>query len=145
MQHKRINRSELFMGLAILSSKRSLCQRLQVGAVLVKDNRIIANSYNGLLPGTPDKCYLECDLNKPCTKTLHAEENLIAFCAKEGIPMTGCSVYITHSPCHKCLNLLTQAGVTSIIYKTPYRNVDHLLDTLVSIGQFSSNKTLTYK
>jgi len=145
MQHKRINRSELFMGLAILSSKRSLCQRLQVGAVLVKDNRIIANSYNGLLPGNLDTCYLECNIDKPCTKTLHAEENLIAFCAKEAIPMNNCSVYITHSPCKKCLNLLTQAGIKKIIYNIPYRNSEHLLNTLVSIGQFSSNKTLTYK
>jgi len=126
MSNQRISRNELYMGLAILSSKRSICERLQVGAVLVKDNRIIANSYNGLLPGSNDHCTGVCDTTKSCTKTLHAEQNLISFCAKEGISMKGCLVVLTDSPCLKCFNLLIQSGITEIIFHRAYRITGHL-------------------
>ena len=115
----RITRVEMFMDIAKTVSKRSSCPKKQVGAVLVKDNRIIATGYNGVLPGDKPKEGYNPKTNE--TKTVHAEANIISFCAKEGISTNGCTMYITLSPCEKCAELIIQSGIKKIIFFEKYR------------------------
>lgn len=128
---KRITRNELFMEVAKLFAKRSRCSRLQVGCVIVKDNRIISSGCNGPL-GT-DKTvdydiagFCECDRTSPCANSIHAEHNAILFAAKKGISLEGAIVYVTHSPCRKCSEALIQAGVNLVVYGELFRDSEPL-------------------
>ena len=120
------------MDIAILVSQRASCARGQVGAILVLDNRIVANSYNGSLPGAKH-CDHNCNISKPCEKTLHAEQNLIAFCAKNGIPTENTKLYITLAPCKTCAKNLIQAGINEVVYLEEFRDHEGL-DMLAKFG-----------
>jgi dCMP deaminase len=119
----RISREELFLGTALLFSKRSTCLKKNVGAVFTKDNRIIATGYNGVLP---HKDHSEGLDNLGITHTVHAEMNAIAFAAKNGIALKGFKAYLTLSPCEKCAEAMIQAGVSEVIFIEQYRNTDGL-------------------
>lgn len=116
---ERISRHQYFIEVAQLTSKRSTCPKKQVGAVLVKDGRIVAIGYNGVLPNTPHEEGMD---DQGITHTVHAEANIIAFCAKNGIATDDCILYTTLSPCIKCSELLIQAGVSIVIYNEEYRD-----------------------
>jgi dCMP deaminase len=116
---KRIDRKQYYEQAALLIARRSSCLKKQVGAILVKDKRIIAQGYNGLLPG--DDHLLELD-DQGISHTVHAEANVIAFCAKHGIPTDGATMYVTLSPCEKCAELIIQAGIIKVEFKEEYRN-----------------------
>jgi dCMP deaminase len=115
----RISRKKYYREAALLISRRSSCLKKKVGAILVKDKRIIAQGYNGLLPG--DDHLLELD-NEGVSHTVHAEANVIAFCAKHGISTNGATMYVTLSPCEKCAELIIQAGIIKVEYKEIYRD-----------------------
>lgn len=119
----RISREELNMEVAKLYSKRSSCLKMGVGIVAVQDNRIIASGYNGVLPGFEPTTGIDEDGN---TRTVHAEANLVSYCARKGIALEGATVYVTLSPCRKCAELLIQARVERVIYLEEYRNSDGL-------------------
>lgn len=119
---KRISRIELYMQVAHLFSGRATCARGQVGAVLIRDKRIIASGYNGPPEGAHHCEDQHCDLSKPCTHAVHAEANLIAFCAKYGIATRGATLFITTSPCVKCAELIVQAGIIQVVYDSEYRD-----------------------
>ncbi|PIO78142.1 deoxycytidylate deaminase [Streptococcus parauberis] len=119
---ERLSWQDYFMANAELISKRSTCDRAYVGAVLVKDNRIIATGYNGGVSAT-DNCdeaghYME---DGHCIRTVHAEMNALIQCAKEGISTAGTELYVTHFPCINCTKALLQAGINAITYKAHYR------------------------
>lgn len=116
---ERISREELYKEAALLISRRSSCLIRPVGAILVKENRIIAQGYNGVLPGVPPEQGVDAD---GVSHTVHAEANLIAFCAKHGIATNGADMYITLSPCEKCAELIVQAGISNVYYLELYRN-----------------------
>jgi dCMP deaminase len=118
MMNNRITRDEVFFKTALLFSERSTCPRKKVGAVLVKDKRIIATGYNGVLPGISEKFSLNEDGS---SRTVHAEANIISFCAKHGISTDGAELFITLSPCEKCAELIVQAGITKVRYLEKYR------------------------
>lgn len=118
----RISRATLYMEIAKLMAKRATCGRGQVGAVLVKDYRVIASGYNGPPQGQPHCSDGVCDLSKPCTHAVHAEANLIAFCAKFGIPVNGSTLVLTTVPCRKCAELIIQAGIKAVVYDSEYRS-----------------------
>ena len=120
-QFKRISREDYYMSMALLTSKRSTCGRKQVGAVVIKDGRLIAVGYNGSLPNQPH-CANHCNMNEGCTHAVHAEANLISYCAKHGIPLNGTSLYITLSPCLKCAELIIQTGFKEVVYYEFYRD-----------------------
>lgn len=134
--NERISREYLFIQSAILASQRSTCSRRQVGCVLVKDKRIIAMGYNGVLPGVDPKEGLDEEGN---SKTVHAETNVIAYCAKQGIATDGCSMYITLSPCIKCAEIIIQAGIKEVFYLEGYRNSEglELLDKFIDVCHLS--------
>lgn len=118
----RLSWQDYFMANAELISKRSTCDRAFVGAVLVKDNRIIATGYNGGVSET-DNCNEAGHKMEDghCIRTVHAEMNALIQCAKEGISTKGTEIYVTHFPCINCTKALLQAGIKKITYKTAYR------------------------
>lgn len=121
------------MANAELISKRSTCDRAFVGAVLVKDNRIIATGYNGGVAAT-DNCsevghYME---DGHCIRTVHAEMNALIQCAKEGISTDGTEIYVTHFPCLNCTKALLQAGIKKITYKEAYRKHAFALELIAA-------------
>ena len=124
--HKRIDWDNYFMYQALLLSQRATCERLKVGAVLVKGNRIVSTGYNGSVSGEThcvDKgCYLQ---DGHCVRTLHAEANAIIQCAKLGVSTDDTTIYVTHFPCLQCTKQILQAGVTEICYLNNYRNTEY--------------------
>ena len=96
-----------------LVSKRSSCVKAQQAALLIKDNRIISQGYNGYLPGFPHESIIK-DGHE--VATIHAEQNTIIDCAKRGVNCQGCEAYVTHFPCLNCLKMLVQAGIEKIYY-----------------------------
>ena len=97
---------EYFKEIVRVTSSRSSCNRLQVGCALVKNNRIVAQGYNGFLPGCPHISQVRAGHEQA---TVHAEQNAIADCAKRGASCEGCIAYITHYPCLNCMKILCAA------------------------------------
>jgi dCMP deaminase len=89
---------------------------------LLRDKRIIATGYNGPPEGAHHCEDNHCDLSKPCTHAVHAEANLIAFCAKHGIATLGGTLFVTTSPCIKCAELIVQSGISQVIFDSEYRD-----------------------
>ncbi len=118
----RISRQDLYMGIAELFSQRSTCGRLRVGATLIRDGRIICSGYNGPIDKSMASGTCHCDLSKPCEKSIHAEANLIAYAARNGIATQGSTLYVTHSPCPKCAELIIQAGISQVIFRNIFRD-----------------------
>lgn len=110
---------EYFKEIVSITSKRSPCERLQVGCLLIKDNRIISQGYNGFLPGCPHESIVE---NNHEQATVHAEQNAVADCAKRGVSCHKCIAYITHYPCINCMKILCASGIEQIKYINDYKN-----------------------
>ena len=115
---------EYFKEIVQVTSKRSSCERLQVGCLLVKNNRIIAQGYNGFLPGCPHESKMRDGHEQA---TIHAEQNAITDCAKRGVSTLDASAYITHYPCIQCMKLLCASGISNIYYINNYRNDELVL------------------
>jgi dCMP deaminase len=115
----RISWIEYFSNLAKLVAKRSPCERLQVGCVLIKDNRIIATGYNGFLPNAQHQSIV---IDNHEQATVHAEQNCITDCAKRGVATKDSIAYITHYPCINCYKVLVASGITEINYINDYNN-----------------------
>lgn len=131
MNDERITWDKYFMLQAIMLAARSTCTRLHVGAVMVKDGRIIASGYNGSVSGTPH-CTEVGDLivDGHCIRAVHAEQNALMQLAKMGISADGAQVFVTDFPCVHCTKLLLQAGVIKINYLRNYHNDDFVSELL---------------
>lgn len=107
---------------ANLASQYSTCDRANVGAVIVKNNKVLSYGYNHNLPGLPN-CQEEGHLmkNDHCIATIHAEQDAITYCAKEGISTNGASIYVTHFPCLTCAKLIVASGIKAVYFKYKYR------------------------
>ena len=110
---------EYFKKICLVTKERSSCHRLHVGCILVKDNRIISQGYNGFLPGCPHKSIVR---NNHEQSTVHAEQNAICDCAKRGVNCNEATAYITHYPCIICCKLLLASGIKEIKYIEDYKN-----------------------
>ena len=117
----RPNWESYFKEIVQVTSKRSSCERLKVGCILVKDNRIIAQGYNGFLPGCPHNSIVK---NNHEQSTVHAEQNTIADCAKRTVSCLDSTAFITHYPCLNCCKILLAAGIKEIKYINDYKNDD---------------------
>lgn len=119
---------EFFMTIAYIVSKQSHCVRKQVGAIIVKDDRIISIGYNG----TP-KGYINCndifdknniDVEKhhefSVNNEIHAEINAIIYGAKNSISLENSTIYVTTSPCHDCAKFIVASGIKNVIYDELY-------------------------
>ncbi len=119
MKRQRPSWEEYFKDLVNLTATRSSCERLNVGCIFVKENRIIAQGYNGYIAGCEHKMVMRDNHN---IATIHAEQNTITDCAKRGVSSDGCTAYITHYPCYNCMKLMVSCGINSIKYINDYKN-----------------------
>ena len=126
-KENRPRRDVTFAMMAKVTSLRGTCLRAKVGAVIVKDNRVISMGYNGALPGGEHCTDETCTSDQPCKNTVHAEANAIYYAARAGISTHGATIYCTHSPCQKCSEAIIQAGIERIVFITEYRETNWLL------------------
>ena len=98
----------------------SSANRLKVGAIAVKDNRVIGLSYNGMPSGCSNVCEDENGKTKP--EVLHAEQNLLCALAKSTESGSGATLYITHEPCSECAKQIYMSGISRVVYKHEYES-----------------------
>ncbi len=126
----RVSWDEYFMEIAEIVKTRSTCIRRQIGAVIVKDNRIITTGYNGAPSGCRHcteigSCYRQ-EHNIPSgerhelCRAIHAEQNAIIQAAKIGNTTDGATIYVTNQPCVICAKMCINAGIKRIVYKDGY-------------------------
>lgn len=136
---KRPTWDSYFMKIAEDVSTRSTCLRRQVGAVIVKDKRLLTTGYNGAPTGithcTEETC-LRIKYNVPSgerhelCRGLHAEQNAIIQAAFHGVSLKGAKIYITHKPCSICTKMLINSGIDTFIFRSPYK--DPLADEMIA-------------
>jgi len=121
-----------YMDVAERFAELSSARRLHVGAIVVKDDRIISIGYNGMPSGWDNDCeyelYEDNGDDEPITvlkskpEVLHAETNAIAKLAKSNESGMGATMFITHAPCLDCAKLIYQSGISSVLYRDTYRD-----------------------
>lgn len=116
---------EYFMRIAQEVATRSTCPRLAVGAVIVRDRRILTTGYNGSPSGLPHCEDVGClirivDGRESCQRTLHAEQNAIIQAAVHGVSVRGATLYCTHQPCLLCTKMIINAGIEAVYYGQGY-------------------------
>lgn len=112
---------QYFLKIAETVATRATCDRLHVGAVLVRNKVILATGYNGAPRGLA-----HCDdeghelVDGHCVRTVHAEANAIAHAAKHGMSIDGATIYLTNSPCYDCFKMIVNAGIKKVVYGSFY-------------------------
>jgi len=129
MNHDRPDWDSYFMEIARIISMRSTCLRRNVGAVIVKDKRILATGYNGAPSGLKHCMEVSClrermkiapgERHELC-RGLHAEQNAIIQAAYHGVSINGAHLYCTHLPCSICIKMLINAGIDKVYYEDGY-------------------------
>ncbi len=119
-----------FFDIARTIARHGTCSRLNVGSLIVRDNRIVSTGYNGSAQGLPH-CHHDDDL--PCHASVHSEVNAIAFAARHGVATLGAAMYCTHCPCDHCAGIIINSGIRTVVYETPYRN-DRGIVSLMAAG-----------
>lgn len=112
---------QLLMETAELWSQRGTCSRLRVGAVLARENRILTQGFNGA-PAGMEHCG-DPHPEGPCQVSAHAEENVLFFAAKYGIPTRGADLWVTHAPCSVCSRGIVNSGISRVSFKHRYRDM----------------------
>ncbi len=113
-----------YLRMARIWSENSYCERRKVGALLVKDQMIISDGYNGTPSGFDNVCENEQGLTYPYV--LHAEANAITKVARSNNSSEGSTLYVTASPCMECAKLIIQAGIKRVVFSELYRITDGL-------------------
>ncbi len=120
-RYQRPSWDDYFMDISLQVAKRSTCGRLRVGAIIVKDRRILTTGYNGAPAGLP-----HCDeighlmVDGHCVRTLHAEQNAIIQAALHGVSVEDGTLYVTHQPCLTCAKMIINAGIRRVVYAGHY-------------------------
>lgn len=149
MPQDRPSWTEYFMDMARLVATRSTCLRRKVGAVIVKDNRILATGYNGAPSGVEHCNITGClrermgipsgERHEICVGA-HGEANAIAQAARFGIVLDGATIYCTTKPCSMCAKSIVQAGIRRVVYAHGYP--DEITDSIfrapgIEVEQFN--------
>ena len=121
---KQLKVDKRYIRMASIWAGNSYCTRRQVGALIVKDQMIISDGYNGTPSGFENICEDENNVTKPYV--LHAEANAITKIARSSNSSNGATMYVTASPCIECAKLIIQAGIKRVFYSEKYRLVDGL-------------------
>ncbi len=143
---------EYFMDITHLVAKRSTCLRRQVGAILVKDKKILATGYNGA-PSRLDHCLdTECLREKmkipsgerhELCRGLHAEQNAIIQAAFHGVQIKGATLYCTNHPCIICSKMIINAGIERIVYEEGYADAlarEMLKESGIKVEKFNRKR-----
>lgn len=130
MEEQRISREHLYIQIALLISQRATCCRLHVGAVAVQNNRMVLSGYNGPSKDEPHCNPEHCDVDSPCTRSVHAEDNLIRSAKELGINLQGATLFCTHQPCYDCSKKILRAGFETVFFMHPYRREEGLINLL---------------
>jgi dCMP deaminase len=143
---------EYFMDITFLVAKRSTCRRRQVGAIVVKDKRILSTGYNGAPMGLAHCLDIGCLREKnnipsgerhELCRGLHAEQNAIIQAAYHGISIKGSVLFCTNHPCIICLKMLINAGIKKIIYKEGYADklsVDMSIESGIELVEYKKDR-----
>jgi len=155
-KQKRPSWDEYFMEITNLVATRATCLRRKVGAILVKDRRILATGYNGPPKGVPhcdelggclrEKLGVPSGERQELSRAVHAEQNAIIQAAKMGTNIDGATLYVTNHPCFICAKMLINAGVSKIIFADGYPDKyaeDILKQANVTVTKFNSHKNPT--
>jgi len=134
--YERLGWDDYFISLALLTSFRSPSPKLQVGAVITIDNRVIATGYNGYFPGAP---HISINVDHRELNTVHAEQNAIADAAKRGASINQATIYVSHYPCLNCAKMIIASGVRTVKYLHDYKN-DPITKDLFDQGQVTVTK-----
>lgn len=135
---------EYFMSITRMVAMRSTCLRRKVGAILVKDKRILATGYNGAPSGLKHCEEVGClreDSSIPSgtrhelCRGLHAEQNVIVQAAYHGIPIKGATLYCTNKPCVICTKMIINAGILKVFYDEGYD--DPLADQMMAEAEIA--------
>ncbi|CQR46907.1 tRNA-specific adenosine deaminase [Paraliobacillus sp. PM-2] len=133
----RISWDQYFMAQSHLLALRSTCERLMVGATIVRDKRIIAGGYNGSVSGSDhcidEGCYV---IDGHCVRTVHAEINALLQCAKFGVATSNAEIYVTHFPCLQCTKSIIQAGIQAVYYAADYKNHHYAIELFKQAGVY---------
>ena len=124
---------DTWMKVAEVIAQESKAERQKVGAVLVKDDRILSTGINGMPPGFPNKCEDEHNVTRP--EVIHAESNAISWAARNSGGTNGATLYSTLAPCSVCAGLVLSAGIHAVYYRNAYRDSGGL-DILRARGLF---------
>ena len=119
---KQLKLDERYLRMAAIWAENSYCTRRQVGALLVKDQMIISDGYNGTPSGFENVCEDENNKTKPYV--LHAEANAITKVAKSNNSSNDATLYVTSSPCIECSKLIIQAGIKRVVFSEQYHMND---------------------
>lgn len=120
---------EYFMTLVEDVKERSTCLRRQVGALIVKENRILATGYNGAPTGCThceqsgclrEKLHIPSGQRHELCRALHAEQNAFLQASKYGIAVQGATLYVTTQPCSLCAKMIINAGIAKVVFKGEY-------------------------
>jgi len=123
---------DMYMDWADRTAQLSHARRLQVGAVIVKDDSVISYGYNGMPAGWDNNCEYEVIVEedddyttelKTKPEVLHAESNAVAKLARSSQSGCDADIFITHAPCLDCAKLIYQSGISSVYYRNSYRDV----------------------
>ena len=140
---ERVSWDEYYARIVLVVAIRSTCNRGRSGAVLVRDNKIIATGYVGSTPGEPhcddvghemitiehiDKKNLSVHRSEHCDRTLHAEENAILQCAEFGIAAKGSTLYCTMVPCFRCARRIVRVGIVRVVAIRRYQTDQDTID-----------------
>ena len=120
--NKQQKRDYLYMRMARTWAENSYCVRRKVGALLVKNQMIISDGYNGTPSGFENICEDENNVSKPYV--LHAEANALTKVARSNNSSDGATLYVTASPCLECAKLIIQSGIKRVVYGEEYRIMD---------------------
>jgi len=121
---------KLYKNIANLIMDCSADKKKKVGAILIKDGRILATGYNGQIPGEK---HIPIERNGKDISTVHAEQNVLCFCAKNGISTNDCELITTLYPCNDCTKLLIQAGIKRIYYIEEKNIGDNIFKKFIKI------------
>lgn len=120
--NKQLLLDKRYLRMTAIWSENSYCKRRKVGALIVKDNMIISDGYNGTPAGFENVCEDENGVTKPYV--LHAEANAITKVARSNNSSDGATLYVTASPCIECAKLIIQAGIKRVVFNELYRITD---------------------
>ena len=124
INEKQLTLDKRYIRMADIWAENSYCTRRQVGALIVKNQRIISDGYNGTPSGFENICEDENNVTKPYV--LHAEANAITKIARSNNSSDGATLYVTASPCIECAKLIIQSGIKRVVYSEKYRLEDGL-------------------